>query len=228
MHDNRCAHCNAPLAEGTSGCDYCGVGSRGAPRVGQTASPAPAKDARRRSTAGSVIKIVLGTVSLTCCGPLGLFGVFYETVYAVRMEAPKYSARPPPLEQRPAEALEPLQVFLDMRDTEDRSLSQRKQEWREKYEGRWVSWKAIVEETHLYDSTYASELRLKPVGGQDFEIQVNLDPLHNARLKELRKGQEVRVSGRLWGYYFIPDMIRLSEGALVDADVPAQVQDQPL
>lgn len=227
MHDNRCAHCNAPLAEGTSGCDYCGVGSRGAPRAGQPAESAPAKDARR-FTVSRVLKLVLGTVSLTCCGPFGIFGVFYETVYAVRMEAPKFSARPLPLEQRPAEALEPLQVFMDLRDTDDRSLSQRKQEWREKYEGRWVSWKAIVEETLLYDDTYASELRLRPAGGQDFEIQVHLDPLHNGRLKELRKGQEVRVSGRLWGYYFISDMIRLSEGALVDVEVPAQVQDRPL
>jgi hypothetical protein len=225
MDGNRCAHCNAPLPEGISGCDYCGVGARVAPPAGPPVPPAPVKDARR-SKVGTVLKIAVGTVSLTCCGPLGIFGAFYETVYAVRMEAPKYSARPPPVEQRPVEAIEPMQVFLDMRDTEDRPVAQRKQEWRERYEGRWVSWKGIVDETLVYD-TMTSELRLRPLGGQEFGVQVYLDPLHNERLKQLRKGQEVRVSGRLWGYYFIPNTARLSEGALVDANVPAQVQDLP-
>ncbi len=157
-----------------------------------------------------------------------LFGTLYETVYAIRMETPKYSARPPPVAQRRAEPIEPLQVYQDMRDAGERSLSQRKQEWREKYEGRWVSWTGLMEETVSVGAPYASELKLRPVGGQDFEIQVNMDPLLDERLKALRKGQEVRVSGMLWGYYFMPDIIRLSDGALVEVDVPpAQVEDGP-
>jgi hypothetical protein len=166
-------------------------------------------------------------VSLTCCGPLALFGTLYETVYAVHMEAPKYSPQPPPAEQRRAEAIEAMQVFLDVRDTGGRSLAQGKQAWREKYEGRWVSWSGIVEEIRSYDS-FASELILLPVEGQKLKVEVNFDPLHNARLNKLRKGQEVRVSGRLWGYYFMVDTVRLSEGALAEPEAPGQVQERPL
>jgi hypothetical protein len=221
---NRCANCNAPLVEGTSFCDYCDLGPKGVPRARPTG---PSASASRRSTGRSVIKLGLGLVSLTCCGPLGLFGTLHETVYAIRMDAPKYSAQPPSAEQRPAEAIESMQVFLDMRDAADRSLEQRKQEWREKYEGHWVSWQGVVEEIQPYDDL-ASELVLRPLEGQSFKVQVNFDPLHNVRLNQLRQGQEVRVSGRLWGYYFMDDTVRLSEGALVDQEASGQVQERPL
>jgi hypothetical protein len=216
LNKNRCPNCNAPLAEGTSLCEYCGPGSG-----------APAKDTRGPSTGRSLLKIALGVVGLTCLGPLGLFGTLYETVYAIKMEAPKYSAQPPSAEQRPAEPIESMQVFLDMRDAADRSLEQRKREWREKYEGRWVSWKGVVEEVIPYD-TMASELVLRPLGEHNYKVQVNFDPLQNSRLNQLRPGQEVRVSGRLWGYYFMDDTVRLSEGALLGQEAPAQVQERPL
>jgi hypothetical protein len=209
------------MAEGASFCDYCDLNPQGAPRS------APAKDSPRRFSGRSVIKIGLGLVSLMCCAPMGIFGTLYETVYAIRMDAPKYSAHPPSVDQRPTEAIAAMQVFLDMRDTSERSLAQRKQEWRAKYEGRWVSWKGSVEEIHPYDG-FASELVLRPEEGQQFQVQVNFDPLYNARLNQLRKGQEVHVSGRLWGYYFMGDLVRLSEGALVDQEVPGQVQERPL
>ncbi len=217
---NRCAHCNAPLAEGTSFCDYCDLNRKGASRSAPAQAPG-------RSTFRTVLKVGVGLVSLACCGPVGLIGTLYEVVYAIKLDSPKYSAQPPSAEQRRAESIEPMQVFLTMRDAEDRSLAQRKQEWREKYEGRWVSWTGTVEEVLPYD-TMASELVLRPAGDSKLQIQVNFDPLHNARLNQLQKGQQVHVSGRLWGYYFMSDIVRLSEGALVEPRAPAQVQGGPL
>jgi hypothetical protein len=216
---NRCAHCNAPLAAGTSFCDYCDLNPQGAPRA------APTQDTRRFSFR-SFLKLGLGAVCLFCCAPVGIIGTLHETVYAIEMEAPKYSARPPPLDQRPSEALTPMQVFLDMRDTSERSLAQRKQDWRQKYEGRWVSWKGVVEEIRPFDG-FASELVLRPEEGQAFQVEVNFDPLHNVRLNQLRKGQEVHVSGKLWGYYFMGDTVRLSEGALLSPAAPGQAQQPP-
>ncbi|WP_375764754.1 hypothetical protein NR798_23845 [Archangium gephyra] len=219
MQKNRCAHCNAPLAEGTSFCEYCDLNRQGASRAASAKPP-------RRFAGRSILKMGLGVVGLTCCAPTGILVTLYEKVYAIQLDAPKYSARPPPLAQRPTEPIAAMNVFLDMRDASDRSLSQRKQEWREKYEGRWVSWKGTVEELHPYDA-FASELVLRPEPGQEFKVQVNFDPLHNVRLNQLQTGQQVHVSGRLWGYYFMGDTVRLSEGALVEQDVPGQAQEHP-
>lgn len=221
MRQNRCANCNAPLAEGTSFCDYCDLNRKGASRS------APAKATPRWFSGRSVLKL-LGLASLVCCGPMAIFATLNETVYSIHMDAPKYSVRPPSVDQRSPEAIAAMQVFLDMRDASDRSLARRKQEWREKYEGRWVSWTGVVAEVRPYDG-FASELVLRP-GGEDpkLKVEVNFDPLHNARLKQLHQGQEVHVSGRLWGYYFMSDTVRLSEGALVDPDARGQAQEHPL
>jgi len=217
---NRCPNCNAPRAEGSTVCTYCELGAPGAP------GSASANGSGRRFSFRSVTRIGLGLVTLLCCAPLSVVVALQETVYAIKMEAPQYSAQPIPTEQRPTEPLTPMQVFLDMRDTDDRSLGQRKQGWREKLEGRWVSWKGRVEEIRPYDA-FASELVIRPEADQKFTVEVNFDPLHNARLKQLQVGQEVHVSGRLWGYYFMNDTVRLSEGALVDPPAPSQVQEQP-
>lgn len=207
MREIRCAHCNAPLREGASGCVYCGAGT-------QTAAAA-ARSAQTRSTLKRVLKALLASTLLLCCAPFSLYGALYETVFAVRMEAPKYSAHPPPPAQRRAEALEPTQVFVDMRDTDGRSLAERKQEWRSKYEGRWVSWTGRVKEVHVYGNQ-ANELRLLPVEGSAQEVEVFLDPLLGRQLSAVQPDQRVRVSGKLWGYYFLPDTIRLSDGAILE------------
>jgi hypothetical protein len=186
-----------------------------------------AKDARRRFTLRTLAKLSLGFVFVTCCAPMGIIGTLYATVYAIEMDAPKYSVQPLPVGQRPSEGLTPMQVYMDLRDTEDRSLKERKTVWREKYEGRWVSWKGTVAEVRIFDNL-ASELDLHSEAGEKFPVQVNFDPLHNARLQELRKGQEVQVSGRLWGYYFMGDTARLSEGVLLDPEVKGQAQEPPL
>ncbi|ATB32385.1 hypothetical protein MEBOL_005862 [Melittangium boletus DSM 14713] len=221
MRKNRCANCNAPLAAGTSFCHYCEPD-----RLGESRS-ASEKEAPRRFSGRTLLKSALGLVSLMCCAPLGVFGTLHETRYAIRMDAPKYSARPPPVAQRPAEDIAAMQVFMDMRDAGDRSLAQRKQEWREKYEGHWVSWKGRVEEVHANEGI-ASQLVLRPEEGQTLKVQVNFDPLYNAQLEQLREGQGVHVSGRLWGYYFLGDTVRLSEGMLLEPAAPRQVQTSPL
>jgi hypothetical protein len=218
---NRCPNCNAPRKEGTTFCGYCDLTPEGSARA---ESSGPAQGAGRRFTASFVIKLSLGLTSLMCCGPIGVYGTLYETVYSVNMEAPKYSAQPPPAEQRRPEAIEVMPLYLEVRNTSDRPLAQSKQTWKEKYEGRWVSWTGTVEEVRPYDSM-ASELVLVPVAGQELKVQANFDPLHNPQLEKLRPGQEVRVSGRLWGYYFMTDIVRLSEGALVEPEAPAQAQD---
>jgi hypothetical protein len=157
---------------------------------------------------------------------VGVFVALSETVYLIKLDTPKYSAQPIPIDQRSAEPFTAMQVFLELRDAEDRPLALRKQAWREKFEGRWVSWKGRVEEVLPYD-TFASELVLKPEADQQFKVRVYFDPLHNARLKQLQVGQEAQVSGKLWGYEFIGNTVRLSEGALVEEKAPSQVQEQP-
>ncbi len=221
LRKHRCPNCNAPLAEGTSSCTYCDVGAAG---VHGTAS---SKDASRRFSFRSSVKIGLGLLSLLCCAPLSVFITLSETVYSVEMEAPKYSAQPPAVDQRSAEPLTAMQVFMEVRDTDDRSLAQRKQAWREKLEGRWVSWKGRVEDVRPYDA-FASELVLRPEADQEFKVRVYFDPLHNGRLKQLQVGQEAQVSGKLWGYEFIGNTVNLAEGALVQESAPSQVQEQPL
>ncbi|WP_257446652.1 hypothetical protein [Archangium lipolyticum] len=246
MHKSRCTNCNAPLVEGTIYCDHCDLGPGGVARP-----PPPAPSAVTKAASGGVTfiiglvlflsrqlwrlavwlvppwsrgtKIALGIVGLTCVGFVGVGVVLHETVYSIRMDAPRYSANPLPPGQRPLEAIEPAKVVLDMRDTPDRTLEQRKQLWREKYEGHWVSWKGTV------DTVYPSigRLQLLPVGDLRFQLEVDFDPIHQARLEKLQKGQEVRVSGMLWGYYFNIDTLRLSEGALVDESVPGLVKEGP-
>ena len=216
MQKNRCAHCNAPLAEGTTFCEYCDLSRKGALRS------ASAKATGRLSKRG-LVKLGLGVVSLTCCLPTGIFVTLSETVYAVAMDAPKFSGRPLAVGERPNEPLAAMDLFMDMRDAADRPLSQRKQEWQAKYEGRWVSWTGSVESIHIYNSL-ASELVLQPVQGQKFKVEVNFDPIYNDRLKALHEGQDVRVSGKLWGYSFMNDTVRLSDGALAQQDAQGQAQ----
>jgi hypothetical protein len=163
-------------------------------------------------------------VGLAFVGLVGVSVVLHETVYAIRMDVPRYSANPLQPGQRPHEAIEAAQVVLDMRDTPDRTLEQRKQAWREKYEGHWVSWKGTVDKVY----PGIGRLQLLSAGDQRFQLEVDFDPIHAARLEKLQKGQEVRVSGMLWGYYFNLDTFRLAEGALVDELAPGHVQDGPL
>ena len=211
MHENRCALCNAPLRDGATGCEYCGGRTRG----GSGASGAKAKnDAPRRFSPGRILTFILGGVGLLCCTPCGLFGALYETVYAVRMETPKYDPHAVPHEQRRAEPIEPVQVFREMADAGGHSLDHRKQEWRAKYQGRWVTWTGRVKDTLILEKGN-SELRLRPVAGTEYEVQVFLGPYQNEALRSLRKDQEVRVSGMLWGYYFIGDTVRLADGVLM-------------
>jgi hypothetical protein len=246
MSKSRCTNCNAPLVEGTTFCNYCDLGPGGAARP-----PPPEPSAVTEAASSGVTfliglmlllsrqlmrlvvflvppwsrktKIALGLVGLSCVGSMGVSVVLNETMYSVQMDAPRYSANPLPPEQRPIEAIEARQVVLDLRSTPDRTLEQRKQAWREKYQGHWVSWEGTV------DSVWPSigRLQLLTLGEQHYQLEVDFDPIHAPRLEKLQKGQEVRVSGMLWGYSFLVDTLQLSEGALVDEIPPGHVTDGP-
>jgi hypothetical protein len=145
----------------------------------------------------------------------GIFGLFYETVYAVKSQASKFSASAPALEQRRAEPIDSKQVYVDLRDAEKRSLGLRKNTFKQKYEGHWVTWEGTVEKVSTYTSL-SGELHLKPAEG-NFIMEFFFDPLSNARFSALAAGDHARVSAKLWGYYFIGDRILLSDAALVSS-----------
>ncbi|MDY7225673.1 hypothetical protein [Hyalangium rubrum] len=246
MSKSRCTHCNAPLAEGTTFCAYCDLGPGG---VARPPPPAPSAVTEAASSGvtfliGLVLflfrqlvrlvvwlvppwsrktKIALGVVGLVFVGFVAVVLVLNATVYSIHMDAPRYSANPLPPRQRPIESFNVAQVVLDMRDTPDRTLDQRKQAWREKYEGRWVSWKGTV------DTVYPNigHLKLLTVDDPRIQLEVKFDPIHAPQLEKLQEGQEARVSGMLWGYDFTLNMPQLSEGALVGERAPGHVMDVP-
>jgi hypothetical protein len=169
-------------------------------------------------------KIALGVVGLACVGFVTVVLVVGATVYSIEMDAPRYSANALPPGKRPIEPTSVTQVVLDLRATPDRTIEQRKQAWREKYEGHWVSWKGTV------DTAYANtgHLLLLSVDDPRIALDVQVDPLHAAWMEKLQDGQTVHVSGMLWGYDFTLNRPMLADGALVEELAPGQAQDGPL
>lgn len=146
---------------------------------------------------------------------IGIFGLLYETVYSVRMDTPKYTSNPLEYSKRPTQSITPEQVFIDMRDTPDRSLALRKAEWVEKYQGRWIQWEGEVTSIQAFENT-TNQMTLKPDMSQSLEVQGYFDPLNYSELNLIEVGDIVKISGVLWGYYFLGDMIRLADGHLVN------------
>ena len=143
---------------------------------------------------------------------IGAWGFFYETVYAVKSETEDFMPDAPEWSARHHEPIDHGIVFTEMRDEGGRDHDELRRRWDERFEGRWVRWTARLKQKNIY-TTMASELILAPESGA-YDIKVFFDPAKNARLEALVTGNEVTVSGRLWGYYWLTDRISLADGEL--------------
>jgi hypothetical protein len=130
------------------------------------------------------------------------------------MDEPKYTSPAVALDERKAEDFDAGTVYQDLRSTDGRSLSDRKQIWLEKYEGRWVLWEGEVTYYYLSEES-ASKVTVQTKSGDPYSIEVYFDPLENGSIEPIENGDRVTVSGKLWGYYFLDDTIRLADGLVV-------------
>ncbi len=160
------------------------------------------------------IKLWITALFLTPVVLIGIFGFFYETIYAVRMDAPKYSTNSLKYSARPTQNISPEEIYKEMRASTEKSISLRKSQWMEKFQGRWVEWEGEVLSIQA-DNSQTNQVTIKTQLDQPFEIQIYFDPLSYPRLNQVLAGDTVIISGQLWGYYFLSDMIRISEGHLV-------------
>ncbi len=161
-------------------------------------------------------KVIWTVVILSPVLVFGIYGFFSETKYAVRDESPKIAAKPIPLAQRRTENIDPAQIYRDLRGESGRSLEERKKTWVKQYRGRWVEWSGEATSVNIY-TTQESEIRIKPAS-EAFSAEAFFDPLHNDQLKDIAIGDQVRINGRLWGYYFLPNTIRLADGVVVKVE----------
>lgn len=140
------------------------------------------------------------------------WGFFHETVYAIKSETEPFVPDAPEWSARRHEPIDHGIVFTEMRDEGGRNRDELRRVWADRYEGRWVKWTLRIEQKNIY-TTMASELLLAPESGA-YDVEVFFDPAKNAQLEALVTGNEVTVSGRLWGYYWLTDRIRLADGEL--------------
>lgn len=235
------------MVDGATFCDYCNLSPAGSARP----PPPPPSAVKEAASSGGLFliglvlvlsrqlwrvvvwlvppwsrktQIILGVGVVACASLVGVLVGLEKAVYGVEMDGRQHRATSLPAAQRSIEPIQTTQVILDMRDTADRTLEQRKQAWREKYEGRWVSWTGTV----YWVSPSINLLQLHTVDAEPLLLSVDFAPIHTARMEKLQKGQQVRVSGMLWGYSFMTDTIRLSDGALVDELAPGQAQGEPM
>lgn len=157
-------------------------------------------------------------VTIILCLPIiiiGTYGGLYETVFAVRSDLPKFSSEPLPVDQRKTEDISSVQIFEDMKKSEMGTLDHRRKTWKEKYEDRWILWEGQIESIHVYSDSDESRLVILPDDNAGYSIEVFFDPANNSALEKLSTGDRVRVSGRIWGYYFIDNIIRLAQGTVL-------------
>lgn len=159
----------------------------------------------------SVITVIIASPLLFIL----IYGLCYETIYAVRLDSPKFNVEPLRVDQRPVETVNPVDVYRDLRDAPDSSIDLRKSTWLEHYQGKWVEWEGEVNSVVTYSSS-ASELLVILPGETPVAVEIYFDPMKNAQLDALSPGSRVRFSGMLWGYYFLADIVRVADGALLN------------
>lgn len=146
-----------------------------------------------------------------------VYGYLSETTYAVKSSTTKFEPQPVAESDRAYEEITAQDVFNDMRQEGNRTLPDLRARWSERFEGRWVKWTAPVKQVDIY-TTMASELRLSPDASEVYDIEIFFDPIHNPELEALAPGMTATVSGRLWGYYFLTDRVRLADGMLLGSE----------
>ncbi|MCL4234751.1 MAG: zinc-ribbon domain-containing protein [Deltaproteobacteria bacterium] len=161
----------------------------------------------RKGTKGIVTAVLMIPVVF-----VGTWGFFHETVYAIKSVTEPYAPDAPDWGARRHEPIDHGIVFTDIRDDGGRDRDELRRLWDERYEGRWVRWALRIKQKNIY-TTMASELVLSPES-EAYEVEVFFDPAKNAALEALVVGDEVTVSGRLWGYYWLTNRMRLADGEL--------------
>lgn len=146
---------------------------------------------------------------------VGVYGGIYESIYAIRSDLPKYSSEPLPIEERKDEKISASQVFKDLKKDDSRPLDVRKKAWAEKYVDMWVVWEGQIESIHILSDSGGSWIDMLIDKDAEYSIEIFFNPSQNGSLEKIKKGDYVRISGRLWGYYFIDNIIRLAEGMVL-------------
>ena len=145
---------------------------------------------------------------------IGVYGYFYETHYALRMQTAKYSDNPPAAQDRAIQDIHPEAIYKDLRDSDGKTMDERQRAWRENYQGLWVQWEGTVTAVLTYTSS-ASELKMESEIDAPYSIEVYFDPTRNKELEKIAVDDNAKVSGMLWGYYLLSDTIRLADGVLL-------------
>jgi hypothetical protein len=162
-------------------------------------------------------KIVLTLFLLPfCCGPklfVFPYAAIRDGVFLAHADRPKDTSSD--FSESAYLPLSPEQVYADMRDTSARSFSERKAWWRERYAGRWVSWRGVFQGSSLTRDEVA--LKFGAVNNPN----LNFTLFYGSRsYPSLQSGQEVVVSGELWGFYFLPESIVLTSPRLREVEEP--------
>lgn len=161
---------------------------------------------------------IIWTIVLTA--PLALLGLlmYVDTaIYTIHGDFEKVDPSVPAAAQRQVQPLDPGTVYAALAALADQPPPARELVWREAYAGKWVRWEGKVAKTNIYTSM-PSELDLDIDQSALFTVTVYFDPEQNQRLKELAVGQDIAISGRLWGYGYLFDDLYLADGAIVASD----------
>ena len=143
---------------------------------------------------------------------IGVYGYLYETKYTIHAGFDEFAPTAIPLTDRDHTDLTPETVYMNVRNKGGRSLEESKKAFIQQYAGRWIRWTGTVENTYAY-STSAGQVNLNDDKGR--KIEFYFDPAHEKAVRELHRGDKVMISGRVWGYEFISDIIDVADSVVV-------------